>query len=261
MIEAKYKAEQPQMPKPATDINNTQNIIDSENVDKNDSNLGKSQEIGGEKKGVENDEKIKNVENGAEETPKKKKKKDKQSLNAVNDDVEKSVENVELQTEKKKKKKEKKLSENHNISENYSELKDTTNNADAQIDSAKKSKKNKNKSEVKITNHDDKNGVPKTEAISIDNILTTEENGDLKKTDSQLTKKEKKEMKKKMKYQHELATVTSGVIETDNKPISKKKKRKLNDNEENEEPQQKIMKTGIYYIFLISLYNIFTLNQ
>lgn len=51
-------------------------------------------------------------------------------------------------------------------------------------------------------------------------------------------------MKKKMKYQHELSTVTNGIIESDKEPISKKKKRKLNNNEENEEPKQKILKTG-----------------
>lgn len=252
MIEAKYKSEQAQISKPATDINNKQNTNDSENIEKINSTLEESQKNGKKEESVGNDEKIinENIDNETEETSKKKKKKSKASINVVNDNIEKkSEENIELQSEKKKKKKEKKLLENNVVSESYSELKHSINYEDAQLDSTKKSKKIKNKSDVNLIHDNNENDVSQTKKKSKDNSLINEANGILlEKTDSQMTKREKKEIKKKLKYQHELETVANGVIETEKEPITKKKKRKLIDNEENEEPQQKILKTGRYYI-------------
>ncbi|XP_025193274.1 cell growth-regulating nucleolar protein [Melanaphis sacchari] len=148
----------------------------------------------------------------SEETPKKKKK-SKKSLDAVNYETEIIAEkNVEPQL------------------------------AEAQPSSSKKSKKNKNKSEIELNNDPTHSIVSKTNEICENNV----ENGILQeKSEIQMSKKEKKEMKKKIKYQQELATVSNGIVESNKEPVLKKKKRKLNDNEETEEPQQKILKTDI----------------
>ncbi|XP_026823426.1 cell growth-regulating nucleolar protein [Rhopalosiphum maidis] len=162
--------------------------------------------------------------NFSEETPKKKKK-SKKSLDA---------ENVEQNSAKKKS-----VLEINFGTEDILNVKDK-NTAAAQPSSSKKSKKNKNKSEIEVNNDTTLNVFSKTENICKDNG----ENGILQeKSELQMSKKEKKEMKKKLKYQQELTTVSNGITESDKEPILKKKKRKLTNNEENEEPQQKMLKT------------------
>jgi len=180
----------------------------------------------------------------SEETPKKKKK-SKKSLDAVICETE-TKSYVEQQSTKKKNI----LKINSGIEENLKVKEDT---AEAQPSSAKKSKKKK--SEIEVTNDKTNNVAFKNEDnICNENCVANKENGILQeKSESAMSKKEKKEMKKKMKYQHELATVTNGIIESDKEPISKKKKRKLNDNEENEEPKQKMLKTGNFDLFRIIL--------
>ncbi|XP_027837727.2 cell growth-regulating nucleolar protein isoform X1 [Aphis gossypii] len=275
MIEAEYKAQLPQ--------NSNEKPVDnkSNDLEKNDSTQKDSQGIK-EKMNIENDEIVTqlNGDNETEEPPKKKKKKSKQSLDADNNETEKKLkENVEPQTAKKPKKnknndsiqelqeiKENKIIDSETIEKlnnnskseetpkkkkkslnavnNETEIKTKEdadkNSTEAQPSSLKKSKKNKIKSDIEVNNDTSHNVVSKTEVICIENG----ENGILHKT-SELTmsKKEKKEMKKKIKYQQELETVSNGIIESDKEPILKKKKRKLINNEENEEPQQKIIKT------------------
>ncbi|CAI6350079.1 unnamed protein product [Macrosiphum euphorbiae] len=164
----------------------------------------------------------------SEETPKKKKKKSKKSLDA---EIE-TKSDVEQQSTKKKN-----ILKINSGTEDNLKLKEDT--AEAHPSSTKKSKKNK--SEIEVTNNV---AFKNDDNICNTNCVENKENGIFQeKSESVMSKKEKKEMKKKMKYQHELATVTNGIIESDKEPISKKKKRKLNNNEENEEPKQKMLKT------------------
>lgn len=241
MIEAEYKAQQTQNSndKPA----NTNNIQNTESLEKDDIVQEEPQKIKEKKKkNVGNDKNgdIEIANNEIKQSPKKKKK-----LVSVNSEIEIKSE------EKKKKKKEKKQQENNTVSEENLETTDTS-TLQVQTDSVKKSKKKKSKLNLEESNGICENGITKIENVSEKNDVTNKENVILhEKTESQMSKKEKKEMKKKKKYQDELANVTNGIIEADKKePLSKKKKRKLNDNEENEEPQQKILKIGDFFYFL-----------
>ncbi|XP_022174297.1 cell growth-regulating nucleolar protein [Myzus persicae] len=177
---------------------------------------------------------ILNGDCSSEETPKKKKK-SKKSLEAVISETE-TKSDVEQQSAKKKN-----ILKINSGTEDNLKVEDK-NTADAQPSSAKKSKKKK--SEIEVTNDKINDVALKTEDICNENGVSLGENSILQeKPESAMSKKEKKELKKKMKYQLELSTVTNGIIESDKEPISKKKKRKLNNNEENEEPKQKILKT------------------
>ncbi|XP_003247711.1 cell growth-regulating nucleolar protein [Acyrthosiphon pisum] len=209
------------------------NKINTENIENSES-IQDPQEI--KKKKIIDSETFvtPNSNFSSEETPKKKKK-SKKSVDAVICETE-TKSDVEQQSTKKKNI----LKINSGTEDNLKVKEDT---AEAQPSSAKKSKKNK--SDIEITN-DKTNNVDfkNDDNICNENCVANKENGILQeKSESVMSKKEKKEMKKKMKYQHELETVTNGVIESDKEPISKKKKRKLNNNEENEEPKQKMLKT------------------
>lgn len=179
----------------------------------------------------------------SEETPKKKKK-SKKSLNAVNNETEiKKKEDADLQPAKKTS-----LPEINYDTKDILNVKDK-NSPKAQPSLLKKFEKNKIKSDIEVNNDKSHNVVSKTENICIENG----ENGILhKKSELTISKKEKKEMKKKIKYQQELETVSYGIMESDKEPILKKKKRKLINNEENEEPRQKIIKTGNFDVFIIA---------
>lgn len=248
MIETEYKMQQTQNSNENPAItNNIQNTSNTESLVKNNLMENVPQLIEKKKKNVGNDENgdIGIANNETEESPKKKKKKNK--LIAVNSEIEiKSEENIE-QPEKKKKKK--KQQENNTVIEENLEIPETS-TLQVQTNSDKKSKKKKTKSNIGF-NGICENGATKTEK----NYVTNEENGILhEKTESQMSKKEKKEIKKKKKYQDELASVTSGIVEADREPLSKKKKRKLNDNEENEEPQKKILKIGKFCLLRVVIY-------
>lgn len=200
---------------------------------KNNDSIQKLQEI--EENDIIDSETIEKLNNNckSEETPKNKKK-SKKSLNAVNNETEIKTKDADLQPAKKMS-----LPEINYDTKDILNVKDK-NSAEAQPTSLKKSKKNKIKSDIEVNNDISDNVVSKTEDICIENG----ENGILyKKPELTMSKKEKKEIKKKIKYQKELETVSNGIIESDKEPILKKKKRKLINNEENEEPQQKIIKT------------------
>lgn len=191
-------------------------------------------------------EKTPNSNCSSEETLKKKKK-SKKSLDAV-------ICEVETKSDDQQSSKNKKISKIDSETANNLKEKDS-NLAEAQPSSAKKSKKNK--LEIEVTNDISDNIVSKTEDICNKNAVSSMENGILQeKSESVVSKKEKKEMKKKMKYQQELSTVTNGIIESDKEPILKKKKRKLNNNAENEEPKQKILKTGNFELFRLIISNL-----
>lgn len=210
---------------------------------KNNDSIQDSQEI--KEKEIIDSETIEKLNNNckSEKTPKKKIK-SKKSLDAVNNETEiKTKENGDLQPAKKMS-----LPEINYDTKEILNVKDK-NSAEAQPSSLKKSKKNKIKSDIEVNNDTSHNVVSKTEDICIENG----KNGILhEKSELTMSKKEKKEMKKKIKYQQELETVSNGIIESDKEPILKKKKRKLINNEENEEPQQKIIKTGNFDVFIIA---------
>lgn len=209
---------------------------------KNNDSIQELQEI--EENNIIDSETIEKLNNNckSEETPKKKKK-SKKSLNAVNNETDIKTKDADLQPAKKMS-----LPEINYDTKDILDVKDK-NSAEAQPSSLKKSKKNKIKSDIEVNNDTSHNVVSKTEDICIENG----ENGILyKKSELTMSKKEKKEMKKKIKYQQELETVSNGIIESDKEPILKKKKRKLINNEENEEPQQKIIKTGNFDVFILA---------
>jgi len=240
MIEAEYKAQQTHNSneKPAN-TNNNQDQKSIENSETNDTILDKPQEVLKKNKIIENGESVVNEKdnNVTEIKLKKKKKKSKESLDAKNKETTPES-NTELQTKKKKKKK---MEENNSVIEGNLEI-EKTNSTEVLLDTSIKSKKKKKTSEVNVSNDRNENSILKSENTK---NLNGAINGDTinQNNNSQMSKKEKKEMKKKLKYQNELTSAAKNVVELDTKLISKKKKRKLNGNEENEEPQQKILKT------------------
>ncbi|XP_025409874.1 cell growth-regulating nucleolar protein isoform X2 [Sipha flava] len=281
MIEAEYKAQTQISNEKLSNNDNKPKTNDTDNLKKNDSIQEEHlQKINKKRKDVENDEEKENNDGKSEEVSKKKKKKKKQSIDMLNDEIKiKSEENDKLQSKKKdkkslenninaendlalkeanaeiiseetvlpkseKKKKKKKKSIGNNITSEGSLTLEESNSVETELDSTIKSSKKKKNLQVE-TNNFIENGITNTDSLNTEeNSLLNGKNAILDdKTEFQMSKKEKKEMKKKMKYQHELASVTNGVIEAVSEPICKKKKRKLNNNVENEEPQQKISKT------------------
>ncbi|XP_050543798.1 cell growth-regulating nucleolar protein [Daktulosphaira vitifoliae] len=244
MIEAEYKAQ----------LSENSNIKTSENVNSNQSTESTLQtnittdkcQIDKENNNIVNSEKI--VEAQLE---KKKKKKVKNSEFSENNS-ENLSKNVESSPEKNKNKKHT-LELISSTSEHNPEL-------IASVKSVKKTKKKKKSLENSVSTEE--NGLNNEKLVqtekkkrnkSLDNSITNIiENGHSKKISElieneeikvELSKKEKKALKKKLKYKQEVETVTNGVIIETPEPLSKKKKRKLVSKEDTEEPQQKVIKT------------------
>lgn len=182
---------------------------------------------------------------------KKKRKKEKMLLvNVTENDLNVKIKNtIDIQPDlvKKSKKKSKvKDVESNDTIENGSQNNRIINEEDGILveTSVKKSGK-KCKVKGSESNGTIEKDISNVENESQNNRTINGENEILVETSEvQLSKKKKKELKKEMKYQQELASITNCVTEVNKKPVSKKKKRELNDNNENEEPQQKILKTG-----------------
>lgn len=251
MIEAEFKAQQTQNSN--QNLAHTNNDQSIEKAEKTESSQEDTQNIKKKMKTIEDNEEIEKVNvndndlqkiENVQNTLKKKKKRKESIENAVNTENE-TKENVKPLSEKKKKKEKNQLEsivteDNLDKSTNPSPLESVT-----------KSKKKKRKSEVKESN--DINECNDLQNISFKSAKAVKTNGE--SIESQMSKKEKKEMKKKIKYQQELASAANGIVKEDTEPISKKKKRKMNDNEVNEEPHEKILKIGIiiYYVIYIFL--------
>ncbi|XP_050434333.1 cell growth-regulating nucleolar protein isoform X2 [Adelges cooleyi] len=186
------------------------------------------------KKSLDNNIVVENLEVNLEESSElqSKKKKKKSILNGivVEENGVNSEETIDSQSEKKKKKK-KSIHNGTVIEENGVKSEETI--------EPQSEKKKKNKKSLE-------NGVVVNENENINDnkdIVNKENHNCSHETEVQLSKKDKKAIKKQLKYQKELENVSSGIVEEDHEPLSKKKKRKLTDNEEKEEPQQKIAKT------------------